>query len=281
MTEKAAVEVPAPVSGRIVSTTGQPGDMVAVGSELVVLETASAGAAAGTAAPPPSAANGGGTAPGEAAPAKAPLAAIGNGAARQASSAAPASGGGTRAAPAPDPNRRVLTSPAIRRRAKEAGIDLRQVAGSGPQGRIGRQDFEAYAAGAICGPRLSGCSDQLACLTCASSGATPLGRNGRDQSHRLAAAHRAADERRQAQHPTLRLCRRGGCDGAGVAAATPQHQGAAGDARRSLTCPSWRSHWCGSWRSSRNATLITTRSGASSCVITRCISASRRRRRKG
>jgi 2-oxoisovalerate dehydrogenase E2 component (dihydrolipoyl transacylase) len=45
-----------------------------------------------------------------------------------------------------DSNRRVLTSPAIRRRAKEAGIDLRQVAGSGPQGRIVRQDFEAYAA---------------------------------------------------------------------------------------------------------------------------------------
>ena len=42
MTEKAAVEVPAPVSGKIVSTTGQPGDMVPVGAELVVLETAPA-----------------------------------------------------------------------------------------------------------------------------------------------------------------------------------------------------------------------------------------------
>jgi 2-oxoisovalerate dehydrogenase E2 component (dihydrolipoyl transacylase) len=40
----------------------------------------------------------------------------------------------------------VLTSPAIRRRAKEAGIDLAQVHGTGPQGRIGRHDFEAYAA---------------------------------------------------------------------------------------------------------------------------------------
>ncbi len=128
MTEKAAMEVPAPVSGKIVSTTGQPGDMVAVGSELVVLETASTGAAAGAAAPAGA------------------IAATGNGAKRQVSAAAPASGGGTRAAPAPDPSRRVLTSPAIRRRAKEAGIDLRQVAGSGPQGRIGRQDFEAYAA---------------------------------------------------------------------------------------------------------------------------------------
>jgi 2-oxoisovalerate dehydrogenase E2 component (dihydrolipoyl transacylase) len=54
--------------------------------------------------------------------------------------------GDAAAAAAADSNRRVLTSPAIRRKAKEAGIDLRQVAGSGPQGRIVRQDFEAYAA---------------------------------------------------------------------------------------------------------------------------------------
>src|SRR5579872_7560123 len=36
MTEKAAVEVPAPVSGRVVATTGSPGDTVAVGAELIV-----------------------------------------------------------------------------------------------------------------------------------------------------------------------------------------------------------------------------------------------------
>jgi len=42
MTEKAAVEVPAPVSGRVVSITGAPGDLVPVGAELVVFETASA-----------------------------------------------------------------------------------------------------------------------------------------------------------------------------------------------------------------------------------------------
>jgi 2-oxoisovalerate dehydrogenase E2 component (dihydrolipoyl transacylase) len=129
MTEKAAVEVPAPVTGKIVSTTGQAGDMVAVGSELVVLETASAGTPAS-----------------QPVPEKAPVAvaAVGNGAARPAS--APAVSGDPAPAAAPDLSRRVLTSPAIRRRAKEAGIDLRQVAGSGPQGRIGRQDFEAYAA---------------------------------------------------------------------------------------------------------------------------------------
>ena len=40
MTDKAAVEIPAPVSGKVVSITGQPGDMVAVGSELIAFETA-------------------------------------------------------------------------------------------------------------------------------------------------------------------------------------------------------------------------------------------------
>src|SRR6202007_707239 len=48
MTEKAAVEVPSPVSGRVVSTTGQPGDMVPVGSALIVFDTG-AGAEAGRA----------------------------------------------------------------------------------------------------------------------------------------------------------------------------------------------------------------------------------------
>ncbi len=42
MTDKAAVEVPAPVSGKVVTINGQPGDMVRVGSELVVFETAAA-----------------------------------------------------------------------------------------------------------------------------------------------------------------------------------------------------------------------------------------------
>ena len=149
MTEKAAVEVPAPVTGRIVSTTGQPGDMVAVGAELVVLETASgaaSGAAASAANAEPAVAAGNGGAPARSQPSqeKRTIAAVGNGAARQAAATA-ADGGAAGAAAAPS-NRRVLTSPAIRRRAKEAGIDLRQVAGSGPQGRIGRQDFEAYAA---------------------------------------------------------------------------------------------------------------------------------------
>ena len=53
MTDKAAVEVPAPVSGRVLSIRGAPGDKIAVGSPLIVFETAPAATAA--AASPPAA----------------------------------------------------------------------------------------------------------------------------------------------------------------------------------------------------------------------------------
>jgi 2-oxoisovalerate dehydrogenase E2 component (dihydrolipoyl transacylase) len=126
MTEKAAVEVPAPVSGRVVSTTGAPGDMVAVGATLIVFETAPGAAATG--APAASVAS--------AAPART-TAVSGNG-------AATAHAGGVQAAVARAG--RVATSPAVRRRAHEAGVDLQQVAGSGPNGRIVPKDFDAYVA---------------------------------------------------------------------------------------------------------------------------------------
>src|ERR1035438_5465706 len=54
MTDKAAVEVPAPVSGRVVSITGAPGDKVAVGSPLIVFDV---GERAPAAAPAPRAAS--------------------------------------------------------------------------------------------------------------------------------------------------------------------------------------------------------------------------------
>jgi 2-oxoisovalerate dehydrogenase E2 component (dihydrolipoyl transacylase) len=133
MTEKAAVEVPAPVAGRVVSTTGEPGDMVPVGAQLLVLETepraAQAPAAAAAALP---------ATPAASAPPAAPVraAASGNGA------------GGAHEAPAVVGSRdsRVATSPAIRRRAHEAGVDLTQLAGSGPSGRIVAKDLDAYLA---------------------------------------------------------------------------------------------------------------------------------------
>ena len=120
MTDKAAVEVPAPVSGRVVSVTGAPGDKVAVGSPLIVFElsegpkpTEARAAAAATptlvAAPAVNAAT--------PAPAAKPAAATPTLVAAPAVNAA---------APAPAARLgRVMTSPANRRRAREAGIDLR------------------------------------------------------------------------------------------------------------------------------------------------------------
>ena len=128
MTEKAAVEVPAPVSGRVVSVTGAPGDKVAVGSPLIVFEL-SAGAPQAVAATPAPA-----TAPATPAPATAPAPAL--------TAAAPA--GASAATPAVRQGR-VMTSPANRRRASEAGIDLATVAGSGPGGRILRADLTTFA----------------------------------------------------------------------------------------------------------------------------------------
>jgi 2-oxoisovalerate dehydrogenase E2 component (dihydrolipoyl transacylase) len=128
LTEKAAVEVPAPVSGRVLSTTGAPGDMVPVGAELIVLETQAAQPVV--------------AAPVAAAPAAAPAAAA------AAVRAAPASNGAAVPHPLPPAVRagRIATSPAIRRRAHEAGIDLQQVEGSGPNGRIVPKDLEAFVA---------------------------------------------------------------------------------------------------------------------------------------
>jgi len=139
MTEKAAVEVPAPVSGRVLSTTGSPGDLVPVGSELLVLETDVAATAQAVSDPvpaPAARANGNGSgAPqaGRTAPSAvstAPAAPV-----AAAVAAAPASRGG-----------RVATSPAIRRRAHEAGVDLREIPGSGPNGRIVAKDLETFVA---------------------------------------------------------------------------------------------------------------------------------------
>jgi 2-oxoisovalerate dehydrogenase E2 component (dihydrolipoyl transacylase) len=140
MTEKAAVEVPAPVTGRVVSLAGGPGDMVRVGAELIVFDTESG---EGFAEPAPEPAS-------EPAPQPAPAKAV--------EVAVPAR---QPAVPQPSPQppaamaaegpraSRVMASPASRRRAREAGIDLAQVQGSGPHGRITRKDLDAMLSGAV------------------------------------------------------------------------------------------------------------------------------------
>jgi len=131
MTDKAAVEIPSPVTGRVVSITGQPGDMVAVGAELIAFDTSGAAPAEPAAAPKPAAG-----------PASAPSA-------KPAAVAAPpkSNGPAAAAAPAPAVGARVMASPATRRKAHVAGVDLATVPGSGPGGRISAQDLEAVISG--------------------------------------------------------------------------------------------------------------------------------------
>jgi 2-oxoisovalerate dehydrogenase E2 component (dihydrolipoyl transacylase) len=153
MTEKAAVELPSPVSGRVVSTTGQPGDMVPVGSALIVIETG-AGAAAGSAGA--AAKSDKAAATGANMAAASPLRSVS--AAGAGASVARGSNGAAGVAQVAGDRGRVATSPAIRRRAHEAGVDLSKVPGSGPNGRIVRQDFDAYVEQHVSGGAGSGAS---------------------------------------------------------------------------------------------------------------------------
>ena len=107
-TEKAIVEIPAPVSGTVVSIHGAVGDKIPVGTELVVIET-------------------------EAAEAKAEV-------------AAPAA-----LRPEKKPESRpkiesVLASPAVRARARQLGVELHVVHGSGPSGRVTHADLDQMIA---------------------------------------------------------------------------------------------------------------------------------------
>ena len=181
MTEKAAVELPSPVSGRVVSTTGQPGDMVPVGSALIVIETG-AGAAAESGAAAHGAGGGkvapvGGNRAGPAAGsnAVAPASPVRSVSAPAGASVAAvrSSNGAAGVAQVAGDRGRVATSPAIRRRAHEAGVDLRKVPGSGPNGRIVREDFDAYVEQHVGGAASHGATPAAIHAKAASEKATP------------------------------------------------------------------------------------------------------------
>jgi 2-oxoisovalerate dehydrogenase E2 component (dihydrolipoyl transacylase) len=133
MTDKAAVEVPAPVSGRVVALNGQPGDMIRVGAELVVFETESSEDP--TPSPAQAGEGGGEGLNSEPSPAHSATSPIAMAEVKPSPTAVGEAG-------------RVKASPATRRKAREAGIDLRLVQGSGPSGRITPKDYEAVVAGA-------------------------------------------------------------------------------------------------------------------------------------
>lgn len=132
MTDKAMVDIPSPVHGKVISLGGEPGEVMAVGSILISIEVEGAGntkesalsAVVEQAAPAPKA------------EIKAPVV-----------ESKPAAKPVVAAAQAPvarDANERPLASPAVRKYALDAGIQLRLVQGSGPAGRILHEDLEAY-----------------------------------------------------------------------------------------------------------------------------------------
>ena len=116
MTDKAAVELNSPVTGIVKSLAGEPGDMIAVGAPLIVFET-DADAVVETPAT------------------------------NEEPVAAAATEVPVEIAATPARNGKVMTSPAIRRRAREAGIDLSTSSGQRRRrGRILREDFEQFIA---------------------------------------------------------------------------------------------------------------------------------------
>lgn len=155
MTDKATVEIPSPVEGKIIWRGGEIGEVLAVGSPLVRLEVDGAG----------------NVKPGAAEPAEAKPEKKKEEKKAKEESSSPASGGGktngktppqsaSRTAPPhlgeqksvsvsamPRPEgEKPLASPAVRKRAADAGVDLRRVPGTGPAGRITHEDLDAFFA---------------------------------------------------------------------------------------------------------------------------------------
>ncbi|WP_113912962.1 dihydrolipoamide acetyltransferase family protein [Roseovarius dicentrarchi] len=120
-TDKATVEIPASVSGTVLWLGCAPGDTVAIGSDLIGIDSEAAEEEdaeeqdAQQDAPPPA----------------------------------------DTAAPSPDPGDKPLAAPAVRARARSMGIDLAQVHGTGPKGRVLHEDLDGLAAPAA-SPRRSG-----------------------------------------------------------------------------------------------------------------------------
>ncbi len=118
LTDKAAVELSAPVSGRVVSLGGEVGDTIAVGAPMITFATTHSGENVAEAKTPASVLESAATQP----------------AAKPAGDNSPVSTG----------QGKTLTSPSVRRQAREAGVDLSQIAGSGPRGRILRADLASH-----------------------------------------------------------------------------------------------------------------------------------------
>lgn len=159
MTDKATVEIPSPVAGRVLALSGSVGQTVAVGGELIRLEVAGAGNVKEGSATTPAAASSivvqSGSAAKVAAPAAPttvrpePVEGLASLAQKGQRPAQPERTDSSILSSPPStsrvPGERAIASPALRRRAWELGVDLEQVTGTGSGGRVMQADLEAYA----------------------------------------------------------------------------------------------------------------------------------------
>ncbi|MDP2695104.1 MAG: dihydrolipoyllysine-residue acetyltransferase, partial [Gallionella sp.] len=149
-TDKAAMDVPSPSAGVVKEVKIKAGDKVSQGSVILLLESGDAASAlqenkpAAQPAPAPVSA-----APVAASPA--PAAQTPN------PSRPPLVRGGEGAAPSPDKGRAgeglAHASPAIRRFARELGVEVAQVRGSGEKGRVTKEDVQSFVKAALAQPR--------------------------------------------------------------------------------------------------------------------------------
>jgi pyruvate dehydrogenase E2 component (dihydrolipoamide acetyltransferase) len=138
--DKASMEIPAPVAGRIVSVDVKEGAAVAEGTLLAVIETGAEVAVASPVAESP-----------RETPPPAPKHA------ERGVAAVPAKEPDTevRAESAQPPSGSVYAGPAVRRLARELGVDLTKVKGSGPGSRILKDDVDSFVKAALAAPRSS------------------------------------------------------------------------------------------------------------------------------
>ncbi len=147
--DKATMEVPSPVAGTIVELKVKVGDSLGEGKLVALIDSATAQKPAAAAAPAPAAAP---VAPVPApapAPAAAPAPAPTPAPAPAAAPAAPSISASASELP---PASRPHASPAVRLYARELGVDLTRVSGSGRKGRITREDVQGYVKQALAAP---------------------------------------------------------------------------------------------------------------------------------
>ena len=134
MTDKATVEVPSPSAGVVKELKSKEGDVVEVGHVMLVIDTDGAAAMA--------------PAPAKAAPASAPAPAPKSAPAPAPAPARGGANGGSMDVYPPAADVKVLATPATRRLAREMGIDLNTLQGSGIAGRVTREDVSHAGTGA-------------------------------------------------------------------------------------------------------------------------------------